>query len=68
MDKPTHCPCAFAEVEEKFELHPEGLAVCLSKSFGGAAGVNVDKVRQAIKSGGLSDTARKIDLARKGLL
>ncbi|KAI5813553.1 hypothetical protein BZA77DRAFT_251292 [Pyronema omphalodes] len=32
VDKPTHCPCAFEDTEEKFELHPDGLAVCVSKS------------------------------------
>jgi len=50
VDKPTHCPCPFPDVEEKFELDPNGLALCFSKS--------------ATK--GL--TARKVELARKGLL
>ncbi|KAI5844166.1 long chronological lifespan protein 2 [Tricharina praecox] len=32
VDKPTHCPCAFPKTEDKFELHPDGLAICLSKT------------------------------------
>ncbi|KAA8912447.1 hypothetical protein FN846DRAFT_933126 [Sphaerosporella brunnea] len=51
VDKPTHCPCPFPNTEEKFELHPDGKAICVSKS---------GKVK------GL--TARKVELARKGLL
>ncbi|KAF8437790.1 hypothetical protein BGX38DRAFT_1320723 [Terfezia claveryi] len=52
VDKPTHCPCAFPDVEEKYELDTDGIAVCLSKSL----------------EWGRSDTARKVELARKGLL
>lgn len=51
VDKPTHCPCAFPDVEDKFEIDSDGLAICLSKS-GKVAGL----------------TARKVELARKGLL
>ncbi|TGZ77167.1 hypothetical protein EX30DRAFT_360224 [Ascodesmis nigricans] len=50
VDKPTHCPCAWPDVEEKFELHEDGLAVCLSQS--------------AVEG----RTARKVELARKGLI
>ncbi|KAL7266720.1 Long chronological lifespan protein 2 [Rhizina undulata] len=50
VDKPTHCPCAFPEFEEKFELHPDSLAICVSKSARPKA------------------TARKVELARKGML
>ncbi|RPB03495.1 hypothetical protein L873DRAFT_1669670 [Choiromyces venosus 120613-1] len=32
VDKPTHCPCAWPGVEEKFEMDSDGIAVCLSKS------------------------------------
>ncbi|KAF3941051.1 hypothetical protein ABW19_dt0203845 [Dactylella cylindrospora] len=49
VDRATHCPCAFPNVEEKFELS-DGSAVCVTKMG---------------KKGG---TAKKIELARKGLL
>ncbi|RPB26697.1 hypothetical protein L211DRAFT_780826 [Terfezia boudieri ATCC MYA-4762] len=72
VDKPTHCPCAFPDVEEKYELDTDGIAVCLSKSLGGGRpqGGNVgwEVVRERLKSGGRSDTERKVELARKGLL
>ncbi|KAK8209140.1 Long chronological lifespan protein 2 [Zalaria obscura] len=47
---PHHCPCAFPEVEDKFELG-DGSMVCVSKG--------------GYKAG---EAARKIELARKGLL
>ncbi|KAF8541593.1 hypothetical protein BDD12DRAFT_731860, partial [Trichophaea hybrida] len=50
VDKPTHCPCAFPDTEQKFELHPDGLAICVSKT--GKQGL----------------MARRVELARKGLL
>lgn len=73
VDKPTHCPCAFPDVEEKYELDTDGIAICLSRSLGGVAGpqggnVGWEGVRERLKSGGTSDTARKVELARKGLL
>ena len=47
---PHHCPCAFPDVEDKFEL-ATGSAICVSK--GGWK---------------LGEAARKVELARKGLL
>lgn len=47
---PHHCPCAFPEVEDKFELG-DGSMVCVSKG--------------GFREG---EAARKIELARKGLL
>jgi len=47
---PHHCPCAFPNVEDKFELG-EGSAICVSKG--------------GFKEG---EAARKVELARKGLL
>lgn len=65
VDKPTHCPCAFPDVEEKFELDPSGLAVCLSRSVwpAGMVGATAKNVKR-----GPSYTARKVDLARRGLI
>lgn len=47
VDKPTHCPCAWPGVEEKFELDADGIAVCLSR--GGRAGFVGRKVELARK-------------------
>lgn len=47
VDKPTHCPCAWPDVEEKFELDPDGMAICVSKS--GAEGMTKLKVDLARK-------------------
>lgn len=47
---PHHCPCAWADNEDKFELG-EGARICLSKG--------------GFKEG---EAARKVELARKGLL
>ncbi|KAL1841394.1 hypothetical protein VTK73DRAFT_3487 [Phialemonium thermophilum] len=47
---PHHCPCAWHEYQEKFEL-AEGQRICASKG--------------GFKAG---ETARKLELARKGLL
>ncbi|KAH8151026.1 uncharacterized protein LAJ45_04727 [Morchella importuna] len=47
VDKPTHCPCAWPDVEEKFELDPDGMAICVSKS--GAEGMTKLKVELARK-------------------
>ncbi|KAI5799194.1 hypothetical protein DFH27DRAFT_559947 [Peziza echinospora] len=65
VDKPTHCPCAFPSHEEKFELHDSGRAICLSKSIGQE---KWESVRDSLARGELSDTARKVRLARLGLL
>ncbi|PGH09408.1 hypothetical protein AJ80_07683 [Polytolypa hystricis UAMH7299] len=47
---PHHCPCAFPDEEEKFELG-DGSKICVSKG--------------GFKPG---EAARKVELARKGLL
>jgi hypothetical protein len=47
---PHHCPCAFPNVEDKFEL-TDGKSICISKG--------------GFKAG---EAARKVELARKGLL
>ncbi|MCJ1467889.1 Long chronological lifespan protein 2 [Pseudocyphellaria aurata] len=47
---PHHCPCAFPDVEDKFEFG-DGSAMCVSKSGWKA-----------------EETARKVELARKGLI
>lgn len=31
VDKATHCPCAWPDHEEKFELDPDALALCVTK-------------------------------------
>ncbi|CAZ86301.1 unnamed protein product [Tuber melanosporum] len=49
VDKPTHCPCAWPGVEEKFELDADGIAVCLSRSGrAGFVGRKVDLARKGL--------------------
>ncbi|MCJ1324361.1 Long chronological lifespan protein 2 [Thelotrema lepadinum] len=50
VDKPSHCPCAWPNQEDKIEMS-ESLALCASKG--------------GWKEG---EMARKVDLARKGLM
>ncbi|KAI9654662.1 MAG: Long chronological lifespan protein 2 [Bathelium mastoideum] len=47
VDKPTHCPCAFPDVEDKVELG-EGIAICASKG-GWKEGETLRKVELARK-------------------
>jgi hypothetical protein len=47
VDKPTHCPCAFPDVEDKVELG-EGIAICASKG-GWKEGETIRKIELARK-------------------
>lgn len=47
VDKPSDCPCAFSDVEEKFILHSTGLSICLSPSGGGRGMYTKEKVDKA---------------------
>ncbi|RPA86328.1 hypothetical protein BJ508DRAFT_358426 [Ascobolus immersus RN42] len=65
VDKPTHCPCAWDETEEKVELDKDGLAICVSRKLKKGKDGKVKKGKKGVE---VASREKVVEAMRKGWL